>query len=106
MIGTQLGLNLAVIYAGLLLFGLAYNALTAWLEFKKYAEGYTSDLVVIGVAATVLPFLTLAGMYPAWQIVFYIFGGFVCSGLPMAVGSKMRHAKARENDQQAARLAE
>jgi len=101
MIGNQLGANLAVIYAGLVLFGLAYNALVGWLEARKYQEGYVSDLVAVGVALTIVPFVSLSGMYPAWQIVAMIAGGFIASGTPMMLGARIRHAKARKHDQTA-----
>ena len=106
MIGAQLGLYLALIYAGLILFGLGYNDLVGWAETKKYIEGYVSDAVAVGVALTILPFALLPGSYPAWQVIVFITGGFVASGLPMMIGSRVRHARARHDEQQTTRLAE
>lgn len=106
MIGTDLGHDLAVIYAFLVVFGIGYNALVGFLETRKFSEGYVSDLVAVGCALTMVPFVSLAGLYPAWEMVVFVLGGFVASGLPMMVGARVRHAKARKLEQQAARLAE
>ena len=106
MIQPLFGQNLALIYLALVLFGVGYNALVAWAENKKFTEGYMSDIVAVGVGMTLVPFALLPGEYRAWQIAVMIAGGFVASGLPMMIGSRIRHAKARHDEQQAARLAE
>ena len=106
MIQPSFGQNLALIYLALVLFGVGYNALVAWMERKKLVEGYMSDVVAVGVALTILPFALLPGEYRAWQVALMIAGGFVASGLPMMIGSRIRHAIARHDEQQAARLAE
>ena len=94
MFGEHSGLNwgtLAAIYMALLLFGIVYNLITAWLERQGYAKGYVSLLVVGGVVVTVgltafisLPFALVTA------------GAFIASGTPMIIGSIWRHVRERE----------
>lgn len=72
------------------LMGLGYNQLTAGLERRGYMEGFTSLLVSGGVALTLAPFVIFN--LPVIATV----GGFVCSGLPMIIGSISRYLKARD----------
>jgi hypothetical protein len=89
---VELG-QLLVIYASLVLFGIGFNAVTAWAERRGYIEGFTSLMVVIGVAVTLTPFLILDCS------VLYVVGGFVCSGLPMIIGSIGRYMRMRARAQ-------
>jgi hypothetical protein len=83
--------QIAGIYAGLLLFGLAFDQVTAWIERSGYLEGFTSLLVAAGVIFTVAPFLFLS-----MHFALAVLGGFVASGSPMIVGSIIRYAQQRE----------
>lgn len=84
----------AAVYGGLALFGLAYNALTGWLEEKGLAEGYTSDLVVGGVLVTVTASAPIVGIRRAALVL----GCFVASGLPMVIGARVRYRRWRERE--------
>lgn len=102
----QLDFSLMVpVFLGLLIFGLAYNALIAWAERRKYIEGYMALAVVTGV------FLTLVGVAiidPRAALISA--AAFAFSGAPMIIGSIARHAEARRKEldyvRQAATLAE
>ena len=89
-IGADFGVILAV-FLTLVLFGIGYNALVAWLERKGYTEGYLSLIVAFGV------FVTLCGVailsIPAALLTL---GAFVASGTPMIVGSIVRYLRKRE----------
>lgn len=92
MNGELSGLNwgtLAAIYTGLLLFGIAYNALTAWAEKSGFIKGYTALFVVGGVLVTVA---ATAIINLAFALV--VIGSFVASGTPMVIGSMIRHRRA------------
>lgn len=91
-IGSISGLVAAAI--GLLLFGIAYNWLVAWLEGRGYDEGYTALLVVAGNGAT----LIIVALVD-WRAAVLALGAFACSGLPMIVGSWWRHVRARRHAQ-------
>jgi len=94
-IRLDLGVILAVFF-GLVLFGVGYNALVAWLERRGYAEGYMSLIVAFGVA------MTLAGVaLVSWQTALLTLGAFVASGTPMIVGSITRYLKKREEAKKA-----
>ena len=69
---------------GLLMFGLAYNALVHALGDRK--EGYTGLLVVAGVLVT----LGAVAMI-SWQAALLSLGAFAASGTPMLVGDVVRH---------------
>lgn len=79
---------------GLLLFGIAYNFIVAWMERNGYDEGYTAILVVMGNGTTLL-FVALFD----WRTAVIVFLAFACSGLPMLVGSWWRHVRARRRAQ-------
>jgi predicted tellurium resistance membrane protein TerC len=94
MNGNISGINpgvLAALYLGLLLFGIGFNALTAWAERNGYMKGYTSLFVVVGVGVTVAATAVI-------NIAFALFTAvaFVASGLPMIAGSIWRHMQERE----------
>lgn len=79
---------------GLVLFGIGYNYAVQWLQSKHYTEGFDSLLVAGGVTGTLLILAILS-----WQAAVFAFGAFVCSGLPMIIGSIMRYVTKRENEQ-------
>lgn len=82
---------IAGIYMFLILFGIGYNALTAWMDRHGYMEGYTSLMVALGVLITLAPLAIIS-----WQGVLLVLGGFVASGLPMIIGSITRYLHKRE----------
>lgn len=88
-----------LIFALLVIFGFAYNWLTAHLERQGNERGYVSFLVVGGVAITVALSSFVIGMTNALIVAAF----FVASGLPMIIGSMMRYAKSRKRDEQTAR---
>lgn len=93
-IGEESGINLGIFAAVILaavLFGLAYNALVAWLERTGRDEGYTALLVVAGVGVTLGLSAFLIGLYP----VLVVLAVFACTGTPMTIGSIYRHMEAR-----------
>lgn len=91
------GIVLAVIFA-LVLFGIMYNALVAWLERKGYAEGFLSLIVAAGVLMTLIG-ISILSMDAALLALM----GFVATGTPMIVGSIIRYITAREAAKQALR---
>lgn len=86
--------RMAAVYAGLFVFGVAYDRLVEWLEERGYDDGYTSDLVVIGTLVTLAGTLPLVGLRSLAVTV----GAFVASGLPMSLGSKLRYKRWRERE--------
>ena len=82
------------VFLGLVLFGVFYNTLVAWLEEKAYIEGFVSLSVAAGVA------VTLAGVaLISWPAALLVLVCFVASGLPMIVGSIVRYIQQRANSQ-------
>lgn len=79
----------------LLLFGLAYNWLTAWLEQTGRNKGYTAFLVVVGTLVTVLATIPLIGFTNALVVL----GAFVFSGSPMILGSIWRYMNERAEEE-------
>ena len=77
------------------LFGVAFNAITAWSEREGYIEGYTSFYVVIGVAGTVLIAQGLLG----WETVGVLALAFAGAGAPMIVRHVARYMRARREAQ-------
>lgn len=94
-IGSDSGTILAV-FLGLVIFGIIYNELVAWMERRGYTEGFLSLIVALGV------FVTLVGVavvsIPAALITL---GAFIASGSPMIIGSIVRYVRKREEDRQA-----
>lgn len=83
---------ITAVLLGLLLFGIGYNALVAWMERKGYTEGYLSLIVALGV------FVTLCGVaILSIQAALLTLLAFVATGTPMIIGSITRYLKAREN---------
>ena len=89
-IGADFGVILAVFLA-LVLFGIGYNALVAWLERKGYTEGYLSLIVAFGVTVT-LAGVAILSIHAALLTL----GAFVASGTPMIIGSIVRYLRKRE----------
>ena len=88
------------VLAALVIFGVLYNAVVAWLIHHGYDEGYTWALVTVGVAGTLLG---IAIIDPDAALLALCC--FSASGLPMAIGSWWRHVQARKAGQQAQRNA-
>lgn len=98
LIGCDLGMNWGAIWLaggalGCVLFSIAcfYNQLIGWMERHHLEEGYTAFLVAGGVLLTLLAIAILS-----WQAAVIALFFFVCSGLPMIVGSVLRYGRARE----------
>ena len=99
MIGELCGCNsgesyillVAVVYLALVLFGIAYNAFTAWMERRGYLHGYVSLAVAFGVLVTVGATVLISPLFSLLTV-----GAFVASGTPMIVGSVWRHVRDRE----------
>jgi predicted PurR-regulated permease PerM len=87
--------TIAAVYLALVLFGLGYNRLVAWLERRGYAHGFASLLVVAGVVVTV-------GMTAVISLTFALVtaGAFIASGTPMIIGSLGRYVTRREKQLQ------
>jgi len=77
--------------AWLLVFGVVYNSLVAWLECKGYTEGFLSLIVALGVFGTLMGIASLS-----WQVALVALAGFVATGTPMIVGSIARYIRQRE----------
>jgi ABC-type transport system involved in cytochrome c biogenesis permease subunit len=88
------------VLAALVIFGVLYNAVVAWLIHHGYDEGYTWALVTVGVAVTLCG---IAIIDPDAALL--ALACFSASGLPMAIGSWWRHVQARRAGQQAQRKA-
>ena len=93
---SEIGTSSSVIRVliGLLIFGVLYNWAVEWLECRGYDEGYTSFLVVVGVLVTLVGVALLD-----WQAALLTVVAFVCSGVPMILGSWWRHVQARRRAQ-------
>ena len=86
---------------GLIIFGVGYNALVAWLERQGYDEGYTAFLVVGGVLVTLV-----AVALVNWQAAMLVLAAFTLSGTPMIMGGWWRHVRARKHAQELLRRGE
>ena len=78
--------TIGAVYMTLVLFGVGYNALTAWAEKNDFMHGYTAFFVVGGVFVTV----ALTGFFNL-PFAILVAGAFVASGTPMIIGSMVRH---------------
>lgn len=81
-------------YAILFTFGIIYNLIIAWLERKRYLEGFTSLAVALGVGITVI---IMAAVSPVFSLL--MLGAFVMSGVPMIGGGIYRYIRARAEEQ-------
>ncbi len=79
------------VLVGLLVFGISYNIVVAWLIHHGYDEGYVWALVVVGVLVTLIG-LALISLFAAVLAL----ATFAASGLPMAVGAWWRHVRRRK----------
>ena len=79
---------LAAIYLALLLFGIAYNWLTSQAEKTGFIRGYTSLFVVGGVAVTLAATAVISLAFALITA-----GAFIASGIPMILGSMIRHKR-------------
>lgn len=93
-IRPEKSLILAIVYLALFVFGIAYNQLIAWMEKKKYLEGYTAFAVAGGVTITLG-----AVAFIDWEAALLVLGAFCCSGAWMVIGSWWRHVQARKDEQ-------
>ena len=82
---------LAIVFLILFIFGIGYNATVAWIEAKRYNQGYVCLLVAIGVMATLIGLAVLD-----LKAAILGLGCFLASGTPMMVGSIVRYWKERE----------
>jgi uncharacterized membrane protein YhhN len=82
---------LVIVFLVLFIFGIGYNGLVAWIEARRYNQGYVCLLVAIGVMAT-LAGLAVLDIKAAMLAT----GCFVASGTPMMVGSILRYWRERE----------
>jgi hypothetical protein len=92
-------MEMGAVLAALALFGVGYNALTAWLEARGLDRGYTAYLVVGGVLVT----LAGLGSVDGWPAAGKALLCFAASGLPMVIGSMARSAQARRRDEEGAK---
>ncbi len=97
MIGRESG-DIWAVFGGLLVFGVLYNALYAWLERHGYDEGYLAFIVAGGL-------LGISGGLALldWQWALLTLGACAAAGLPMIIGSWWRHVRRRRASQQALR---
>lgn len=96
MIGDVFGIDqdkLVSLYLGLVVFGIAFNKITAWAEKKGYTRGFLSLFVAFGAGMTIL---ATAFINPLWAL--FTLGAFIASGSPMITGSISRYLKEREED--------
>lgn len=79
------------VYLILVIVGIGYNALVAWIERNGYQHGYTSILVIGGVLIT----LTGVAVIDV-RAALVCLGAFAATGLPMVIGSIWREVRLRE----------
>lgn len=91
MIGDRMGL--IAVYSVLVLFGVGYNLLVAWVEERGYIRGYVALFVAGGVLITLVG---VALITPIGALI--TLGAFVASGTPMILGSIWRYIKDRERE--------
>ncbi len=92
----KLGWQHAAVTATLFVFGLAYNWFIEEIERRGLDRGYTALLVVAGVAVTVTVTIPLIGLEAAVTLTL----AFVASGMPMIVGSILRHVRERAQEEE------
>lgn len=100
-IGGESGVEpvvVGLVCVALVLFGIAYNKLVAWLERRKYLEGFVSISVVAGVGVTLLGLFIIDAAAAVVTLLL-----FISSGAPMIIGSIERYVKAREAHQKSIR---
>jgi divalent metal cation (Fe/Co/Zn/Cd) transporter len=90
--------HLLAVILGLALFGIAYNALVAWMERHHYTEGFLSLIVALGVMGTLIGLAFLNAKAALLALL-----AFGATGIPMIVGSIVRYIQARDAAKQALR---
>lgn len=75
-----------LVYGGLAVFGVFYNAAVEWLDNNRVGHPYTAFLVAAGTAVTVTATIPLIGRHRAAAV----FGSFIAAGIPMIAGSVQR----------------
>ena len=86
--------HLLAVFLGLIIFGTIYNQVVAWLEARKFAEGYMGFIVAGGVMITLLGVAIVSIQAALIALV-----AFFASGIPMILGSVIRYARRREQAQ-------
>lgn len=86
--------NFVMVTMALLLFGIAFNAFTAWMERANKMQGFTAMMVVGGVFGTLVGAAFVIGLLPAMTVGLL----FIASGVPMIAGSWARHTQTRDVD--------
>jgi divalent metal cation (Fe/Co/Zn/Cd) transporter len=88
----EISAELLVTGAALVLFGVAFDhAVTEMERHPGGHAGFTSLLVMVGVAVTVLLLWPMLGTEAVCILAF----GFLASGVPMVVDSVVRHMRER-----------
>ena len=90
----NIGIEFVVVSMALALFGVGYNALTAWMERTGKMTGFTAMMVVGGVFGTLIGAAFVVGL-PAALTVGLL---FIASGGPMIAGAWARHTQERESE--------
>ena len=96
-IGQEIGSNWEL-FGLMAAFGIGYNALIAWLEWRGWLEGFVSLAVAGGVGATLGFVAIIDGQAALLVLVALCFTGF-----PMMVGSVVRYMQRREREQEGIR---
>lgn len=84
------------VWAGLLVFGLIYNAVVSRLEREGLIEGYRGILVVFGTGVTLLA----SGPFIGWNSFWLVLSFFAASGFFMALGDIVRFLKLKREGQE------
>jgi hypothetical protein len=86
--------RLIILLLALALFGIGYNKLVEYGEKKCWMNGHVSYAVVIGVSVTIAAeaLALWTCNLPGWAWMVVTLGAFTCSGSPMIIGSRARHA--------------
>lgn len=82
---------ISAVLLGLLLFGIGYNSLVAWMQRRGYAEGYLGLIVALGVLVTLCGVAILS-----IQAALITLAAFIASGTPMIAGSILRYVNKRD----------
>jgi len=96
-IGSIMGAHWAL-FGLMMAFGIGYNALIAWLEWRGWLEGFVSLAVAGGVGVTLL----LVGFIEA-RAALLVLVSFGFTGIPMIIGSIVRYMERREKEQERTR---
>lgn len=75
-------------------FGFAYNVMVHVLHRRGWSRGFSSVLVVFGVAGTLLAMSPIVGLFHT----VLLFGAFAASGFWMVAGDIFRYVVERETE--------